>query len=101
MDSEAVYAMAPAAAQLMIAGAGCNEDQSLLDAALAVLTGNGAHPRASIVSNSWQIPLGEVGMTRASDSGLAAAPAWRRRWSPVSSPTPSRARSQPSASSTR
>jgi subtilase family serine protease len=60
MDSEAVYAMAPGAAQLMVVGAGCNEDQSLLDAALAVLTGSGAHPSASIVSNSWQIPLGEV-----------------------------------------
>ena len=60
MDSEAVYAMAPGAAQLMVVGQGCNEDQALLDAALAVLTGNGARPRASIVSNSWQIPLGEV-----------------------------------------
>ena len=60
MDSEAVYAMAPGAAQLMVVGSGCNEDQSLLDAALAVLTGDGARPRASIVSNSWQIPLGEV-----------------------------------------
>jgi subtilase family serine protease len=60
MDSEAVYAMAPGAAQLMVVGEGCNEDQSLLDAALAVLTGNGARPSASIVSNSWQIPLGEV-----------------------------------------
>jgi subtilase family serine protease len=53
MDSEAVYAMAPGAAQLMVLGVGCNEVQSLLDAALYVLTGNGAHPRASIVSNSW------------------------------------------------
>ena len=60
MDSEAVYAMAPGADQLMVVGEGCNEDQALLDAALAVLTGNGAHPSASIVSNSWQIPLGEV-----------------------------------------
>jgi subtilase family serine protease len=60
MDSEAVYAMAPGAAQLMVVGVGCNEDQALLDAALAVLTGNGARPLASIVSNSWQIPLGEV-----------------------------------------
>jgi subtilase family serine protease len=60
MDSEAVYAMAPGAAQLMVVGVGCNEDQSLLDATLAVLTGNGARPSASIVSNSWQIPLGEV-----------------------------------------
>ncbi len=60
MDSEAVYAMAPGAAQLMVVGQGCNEDQALLDAALAVLTGNGARPWATVVSNSWQIPLGEV-----------------------------------------
>jgi subtilase family serine protease len=60
MDSEALYAMAPSANQLMVVGGGCNEDQALLDAALAVLTGNGSHPSASIVSNSWQIPLGEV-----------------------------------------
>ena len=60
MDSEAVYAMAPGAAQLMVVGQGCNEDQALLDATLAVLAGNGARPWASVVSNSWQIPLGEV-----------------------------------------
>jgi subtilase family serine protease len=60
MDSEAVYAMAPGAAQLMVVGDGCNEDQSLLDSALFVLTGNGAHPRASIVSNSWKLDPGDV-----------------------------------------
>lgn len=60
MDSEALYAMAPGAAQLMVVGENCNENQALLDAALSVLTGNGAHPSASIESNSWQIPLGEV-----------------------------------------
>ncbi|GHE12804.1 serine protease [Streptomyces alanosinicus] len=60
MDSEALYAMAPGADQLMVIGGGCDEDQALLDAALAVLTGNGHHPSASIESNSWQIPLGEV-----------------------------------------
>jgi subtilase family serine protease len=61
MDSEAVYAMAPDARQLMVVGAGCDEDQALLDAALSVLTGNGGRrPSASIVSNSWQIPEGEV-----------------------------------------
>ncbi|WP_443072629.1 S53 family peptidase [Streptomyces sp. RPT161] len=60
MDSEAVYTMAPSANQLMVVGGGCNEDQALLDAALAVLTGDGSHPSASIESNSWQIPLGEV-----------------------------------------
>ncbi|MFB7507965.1 S53 family peptidase [Streptomyces broussonetiae] len=60
MDSEALYAMAPGADQLMVIGGGCDEDQALLDAALAVLTGDGKHPSASIESNSWQIPLGEV-----------------------------------------
>jgi subtilase family serine protease len=60
MDSEAVYALAPGATQLMVVSAGCDENQSLLDADLAVLTGNGGHPSASIVSNSWQIPTGEV-----------------------------------------
>ncbi|WP_256255649.1 protease pro-enzyme activation domain-containing protein [Streptomyces sp. MUSC 14] len=60
MDSEAVYAMAPGATQLMVVGDGCDEDQALLDAALSVLTGDGKHPSASIVSNSWQIPLGMV-----------------------------------------
>jgi subtilase family serine protease len=58
MDSEAVYAMAPGADQLMVIAGGCDENQGLLDAALSVLTGNGAHPSASIESNSWQIPLG-------------------------------------------
>jgi subtilase family serine protease len=60
MDSEALYAMAPGATQLMVVGQGCDEDQALLDAADFVLTGSSGHPRASIVSNSWQIPLGEV-----------------------------------------
>jgi hypothetical protein len=35
MDSEAVYAMAPGAAQLMVVGVGCNEVQSLFDSALS------------------------------------------------------------------
>ncbi|WP_194907339.1 S53 family peptidase [Catenulispora rubra] len=56
MDSEAVYALAPDADQLMVVGGGCN--QGLLDAALSVLVGDGTHPGATIVSNSWQIPLG-------------------------------------------
>ncbi|WP_225102525.1 protease pro-enzyme activation domain-containing protein [Streptomyces sp. CoH27] len=60
MDSEAVYTMAPGADQLMVIGGGCDEDQALLDAAVTVLTGDGRHPGASIVSNSWQIPLGAV-----------------------------------------
>jgi subtilase family serine protease len=60
MDSEAVYAMAPGANQVMVVGTGCDEDQALLDAASAVLTGDGHHPLASIASHSWQIPLGSV-----------------------------------------
>jgi subtilase family serine protease len=60
MDSEALYAMAPGANQLMVIAGGCDENQALLDADLSVLTGNGSHPSASIESNSWQIPLGEV-----------------------------------------
>jgi subtilase family serine protease len=60
MDSEALYAMAPGADQLMVVGQGCDEDQALLNASLAVLTGSGGRPSASIVSNSWQIPLGGV-----------------------------------------
>jgi subtilase family serine protease len=43
---------------LMVIANGCSENQALLDAALSVLTGNGAHPSASIESNSWQLPLG-------------------------------------------
>jgi subtilase family serine protease len=38
MDSEALYAMAPGAHQLLVIASGCNENQDLLD---AVLTGNG------------------------------------------------------------
>lgn len=60
MDSEAVYALAPGADQVMVVGQGCDENQALLDAALAVLTGSGGRPLASITSNSWQIPLGVV-----------------------------------------
>lgn len=54
MDSEAVYAMAPGASQLMLY-TDCLDDQSLIDTDLAVLTGDGGHPSASIVSNSWII----------------------------------------------
>lgn len=59
MDSEALYALAPDANQLMVVAGGCgDQDQSLFDATLSVLIGDGAHPSATIVSNSWQIPLG-------------------------------------------
>ncbi|ACU77049.1 Peptidase S53 propeptide [Catenulispora acidiphila DSM 44928] len=60
MDSEAVYALAPDANQLMVVADGAcgDEDQSLIDATLSVLLGEGARPSATIVSNSWQISLG-------------------------------------------
>jgi subtilase family serine protease len=60
MDSEAVYAMAPGATQLMVVGGGCDENQALLNAAMHVLTADGRRPLASIESNSWQIPEGSV-----------------------------------------
>jgi subtilase family serine protease len=59
LDSEAAYAMAPGATQLMVEGDSCNEQlegvQPLFDADLAVLTGNGSSSSASIVSNSWEL----------------------------------------------
>jgi subtilase family serine protease len=73
MDSEAVYAMAPGAAQLMVVGDGCNEAQALLDSALFVLTGNGAHPSASIVSNSWKLDAGDVPVQTVHAMDLRAA----------------------------
>lgn len=73
MDSEAVYAMAPNASQLMVIGSGCDENQALLNATDAVLTGDGHHPSASIVSNSWQIPTGSVSMQTVHAMDLRAA----------------------------
>ena len=59
LDSEAAYAMAPGADQLMVEGDSCNEQlegiQPLFDADDAVLGGNGSSPSASIVSNSWEL----------------------------------------------
>ena len=60
LDSEALYAMAPGAAQRMVIGESCNQNQALLDAADSVLTGHRTRPEASLESFSWQIPLGEV-----------------------------------------
>jgi subtilase family serine protease len=63
LDSEASYAMAPGADQLMIDGDSCNEKlegvQPLFDAEEAVLDGNGDTAAASIESNSWGITGGE------------------------------------------
>lgn len=59
LDSEASYAMAPGADQLMVEGDSCNQalegDQALFDADTAVLGGNGASRSATIVSNSWEL----------------------------------------------
>lgn len=63
LDSEATYAMAPGANQLMVDGDSCNTQlqgvQPLFDAETAVLTGNGTTPSATIESNSWGLTWGE------------------------------------------
>jgi len=52
LDSEAAYAMAPGANQLMVVGDDCDQNdytaQAIFDATLAPLTGHGPHPSASI-----------------------------------------------------
>jgi subtilase family serine protease len=55
MDSQAVYAMAPRANQLVVVGNGCDEDQILLNGVNGILIGNGHRPSATIVSNSWGV----------------------------------------------
>jgi subtilase family serine protease len=63
LDSEATYAMAPGANQLMVDGDSCNTQlqgvQPLFDAETAVLAGNGDTPSATIESNSWGLTGGE------------------------------------------
>jgi subtilase family serine protease len=63
LDSEAAYAMAPGADQLMVDGNPCNQKlggiQPLFDALEEVLGGDGSTPMASIVSNSWGLTNGE------------------------------------------
>jgi subtilase family serine protease len=63
LDSEAAYAMAPSANQLMIDGDSCDQAmegiQPLFDALDEVLGGDGSAPMASIVSNSWGLMGGE------------------------------------------
>ena len=64
LDSEAAYAMAPGATQLMVDGDSCGTRlqgiQPLFNAELAVLTGNGTSASASIESNSWGLTGGET-----------------------------------------
>jgi subtilase family serine protease len=63
LDSEATYAMAPGANQLMVDGDSCNTQlqgvQPLFDAETAVLNGDGTTPSATIESNSWGLQYGE------------------------------------------
>ncbi len=63
LDSEAAYAVAPGANQLMIDGDSCNQAlqgiQPLFNALDEVLGGDGSSPMASIVSNSWGLMGGE------------------------------------------
>src|SRR5690242_6518760 len=64
LDSEAVYAMAPDADQLLVGGDTCDARlqglQALFDAQLAVLDGTGRAPLATIESNSWGKTGGET-----------------------------------------
>ena len=57
-DVEASYMLSPGATHLVVGGDTCDNGdyglQSLFDADTAVLDGNGGHPLASIVSNSWE-----------------------------------------------
>jgi subtilase family serine protease len=58
LDSEAVYAMAPGADQLMVDGSTCGNskgDQGLFDAELGPLTGHGSSARAAIESVSLSL----------------------------------------------
>lgn len=57
----------------MVVGGGCDDDQALLNAVLAVLKGDGHRPSASIVSNSWQIPIGDL-----SPQTVHAQPAYQK-----------------------
>jgi subtilase family serine protease len=58
LDVESSYDMAPGANQLVVGGDSCNFGdfglQGLFDADIAVLGGNGNHPLATVVSNSWE-----------------------------------------------
>jgi subtilase family serine protease len=58
LDIEASYAMAPGASQLVVGANSCKTGdeglQGLIDADQVVVNGNGHHPLASIVSNSWE-----------------------------------------------
>jgi subtilase family serine protease len=64
LDSQAAFAMAPGAKQLVFDGDDCDTNdtgaQSLFDAMLTPLTVNGPRPSATIESISWNIPSGQA-----------------------------------------
>jgi len=82
LDSEAAYAMAPGANQLMVDGDSCDKDyaQALLNAELAPLTGNGSSASAAIESASYGLgsagesntPLSQLKTSHAISLGAAA-----------------------------
>ncbi len=63
-DVESSYDMAPGASQLVVGGDSCNTGdfglQGLFNADMAILNGAGGQPLATVVSNSWEVPLGEL-----------------------------------------
>jgi subtilase family serine protease len=71
LDVEAAYDMAYQAHLLVVGANSCNQVQGGLGAIFAadqqVLDGNGRAPLASIVSNSWENPAGELQSTNDTD----------------------------------
>jgi subtilase family serine protease len=71
LDVEASYVMAYQADLLVVGANSCNQVQGGLGALFAadqqVLDGDGRAPLASIVSNSWENPVGELQSTRDTD----------------------------------
>jgi subtilase family serine protease len=78
LDSEAAYAMAPGADQLMVDGDSCLNGrtgftQSLLDAELAPLNGNGSSASAAVESVSYGLTGGHTGERSVSPSDRKAS----------------------------
>jgi subtilase family serine protease len=81
IDSEAAYAMAPRANQLMVDGDECDKRehgaQALFNAMLAPLTGKGSRASAAIESVSYGLPTTTEGTTPASQLKVSHAIALR------------------------
>ena len=74
LDVESSYDMAPGANQLVVGGDSCDEqlegNQSVYNADIAVLDGDGGHPLATVASNSWETgsesqPLSQTNLVHA------------------------------------